>query len=191
MNYVKRYRMEIPLRNWRPVPRTLLPCYRFVPWRPELVEVHAETKYRSFRGEIDAGVFPCLGDRLGCRRLMEDISNRIGFCREATWLIQWADAADEDQLYCGTIQGVQDGYDTGGVQNLGIHPDHRGRGLGTALLLKALDGFCSLGLRRVYLEVTAHNVGALRIYQRLGFRCTKTVYKIVDPPVIRSLSECL
>ena len=33
------------------------------------------------------------------------------------------------------------------------------------------------------LEVTARNEGAIRLYRRLGFRCRKTVYKAVGPPL--------
>jgi len=41
-------------------------------------------------------------------------------------------------------------------------------------------GFREKGIARVYLEVTAQNVGAVRLYQRLGFRRTRTVYKAAD-----------
>ena len=44
-------------------------CRRPSPVRP--LPVHAEVKYKSFREELDSNVFPCLGDREGCRRLME------------------------------------------------------------------------------------------------------------------------
>ena len=48
------------------VPRSFV----WVPWQDSLLEQHAEVKYLSFVGEVDAYVFPCLGDRSGCRRLM-------------------------------------------------------------------------------------------------------------------------
>jgi len=35
-------------------------------------------------------------------------------------------------------------------------------------------------LPRAFLEVTAENVGAIRLYQRLGFRNVRTVYKAVE-----------
>ena len=54
------------------------------------------------------------------------------------------------------------------------------RGLGAALLLKALHGFRNAGLGRAFLEVTAQNDGAVRLYHRLGFRRRKTVYKTVE-----------
>jgi ribosomal protein S18 acetylase RimI-like enzyme len=32
----------------------------------------------------------------------------------------------------------------------------------------------------VYLEVTSHNQGAIRLYQRLGFETIRTVFKSVE-----------
>ena len=68
----------------------------------------------------------------------------------------------------------------GGVQNIGITPAHRGRGIGTCLIQQALTGFKQAGLQRAYLEVTARNKGAIRLYRRLGFRRARTVYKAVE-----------
>ena len=65
-------------------------------------------------------------------------------------------------------------------ENLGITPPHRGKGLGSGLLRHALLGFREIGLRRAFLEVTAQNSGALRLYQRLGFRRVRTVYKAAE-----------
>jgi hypothetical protein len=44
-----------------------------------------------------------------------------------------------------------------------------------------LGGFRQAGISRVYLEVTAQNEGAIRLYRRLGFVTVKTVYKAVEP----------
>src|SRR5581483_4658144 len=49
-----------------PAPPALPPPFSWVSWEEALVDQHAEVKYLSFRGEIDACVFPCLGDRHGC-----------------------------------------------------------------------------------------------------------------------------
>ena len=46
--------------------------------------------------------------------------------------------------------------------------------------MKALEGFRAAGLRRAYLEVTAQNDGAIRLYQRIGFVKARTVYKAVE-----------
>ena len=58
--------MEIDLRNRRFLGDFLPPHCTFVPWNPSLLEVHAETKFYSFRGELDSNVFSCLGDYAGC-----------------------------------------------------------------------------------------------------------------------------
>lgn len=173
VTYFKRFRMEVELQGPLPEP-DLPPGYAWVPWCESLLETHADVKFHSFFDEIDAVVFPSLGSRLGCLYLMREIARKPGFHAEATWLVTGPDGG------CGTVQGVRQRHGSGAIQNLGITPGHRGRGLGTALLLKALHGFRGWGLHRAFLEVTAQNDGAIRLYRRLGFRCRKTLYKAVD-----------
>ena len=48
------------------------------------------------------------------------------------------------------------------------------------IVFKCLHGFREAGLRRVYLEVTAENASAVRLYRDVGFRRAKTLYKAVD-----------
>ncbi len=180
LTYFKRYRMEIDLVD-RDFSRAKVPAgYCFVPWDSSLLDVCAETKYRSFRGELDAHVFPSLGELAGCRRLMGEIAQKPGFLPEATWLAAHDPADRRRPEYCGTVQGIRDRAGTGAIQNLGITPEHRDCGLGTSLLYRALRGFQQAGLKRVYLEVTAQNSGAIRLYHRLGFTTVKTVFKAVE-----------
>jgi mycothiol synthase len=176
--YFKRFRMEVDLtvpRYARPLPE----AYRFVPWNEAVLDVHARTKFRAFRDEIDAVVFPCLGDLDGCRRLMREIRSKPGFLPNATWLIAHG-TTPESLQWCGTIQGVAERAAAGMIQNIGVVPGHRGLGLGTCLIERSLAGFRMHGIRRVSLEVTADNGRAVRLYQSLGFRRTKTVYKVAD-----------
>jgi ribosomal protein S18 acetylase RimI-like enzyme len=199
VTYFKRYRMEIDLSALRDgrscgsdwereeifspqavLAKPLPDNYFFVGWDPVLLDAHIDAKYRSFCFEIDAHVFPCLADREGCRRLMWEITHRDGFLPEATWLIAYRRIGRREAEYCGTVQGIRDKHGLGSVQNLGVTRDHRGRGLGTHLLAAALSGFVRHRLPRASLEVTAQNEGALRLYQRLGFRKTRTVYKAVE-----------
>ncbi|MCR9117838.1 MAG: GNAT family N-acetyltransferase [bacterium] len=180
VNYFKRYRMEFDLSQ-QMFDRPHLPFdYELVGWDNDLVEDHADAKYRSFRGEIDANVFPSLGTYEGCFRLMSEISNRRGFCARSTWLLASQENGATEVTPCGTIQGIQNRHGFGLIQNIGVTPDHRGRSLGTSLIYEALTGFKSQGLRRASLEVTAFNEGAIRLYQRLGFAIVKTVYKAVE-----------
>jgi len=177
--YFKRYRMEITLAGRDLVPPPAPEGYRFEPWHSALLEAFAEAKYLSFRSEIDSNVFPCLGDMDGCLRLMREIVRKPGFLPETTWLLTFGRGKRLPQP-CGTVQGIRDVSGLGAIQNLGIAPEHRNGGLGTNLLIHALRGFRQAGIGRVYLEVTAQNEGALRLYRRFGFVTVKTVYKAVE-----------
>jgi GNAT superfamily N-acetyltransferase len=171
ISYFKRYKMEADLHD---LPHPLLPPgYGCVSFSSALLEAHAEVLFRSFHQEIDAVVFPSLGDPDGCRSLMVEICRKWGFQPGATWLLTGPEGP------CGTVQGVRERSGVGAIQNLGIAPSCRGRGLGRGLLLHALHGFRQAGLHRAMLEVTAQNDGAVRLYRRLGFRRRKTLYKAV------------
>ncbi|MEK6235218.1 MAG: GNAT family N-acetyltransferase, partial [Planctomycetales bacterium] len=75
---------------------------------------------------------------------------------------------------------INDSPNVGAIQNLGVTPEHRGRGLGRALLLGALHGFFAAGLRHAFLEVTSHNGEAIELYHDVGFRRVRTLYKVVN-----------
>ena len=180
LTYFKRYRMEIDLHHWDRSGLEVPMGYALLPWNKSLLDLHAEAKYYSFRNEIDANVFPCLGELAGCRRLMREISRKGGFLERATWLAVTDTHDPQGRRSCGTIQGIRDQAGIGAVQNLGIVPAYRDQGLGSVLLLSALQGFRESGVNRVYLEVTAENEGAIRLYKRMGFRTVKTVFKVAE-----------
>lgn len=171
ISYFKRYKLEIDLAG---LPAAAWPeGYRPVAWRPELLDAHAEVLAASFHDEIDAVVFPSLGSRAGCAGLMAEVARRAAFIPEATWLIAGPDGP------CGTIQALRERGALGAIQNIGVVPACRGRGLGRALILHALHGMYHSGLGRAVLEATAHNESAMRLYASLGFRRTKVLYKAV------------
>jgi len=172
--YFKRFKMEADLAD-RAAP-ALPPGFGWVPWRPDLLDLHAFTLCGSFHGEIDALIFASLGDHEGCRSLMRTIAGKSGFLPEATWLLV------REGEPCGTVQGLCERRGLGAIQNLGILPRYRGHGLGGLLLQQAMHGFAQSGLRQVVLEVTAQNERAVRLYRRLGFRRVKTLYKAVPAP---------
>ncbi|WP_397570838.1 GNAT family N-acetyltransferase [Schlesneria sp. T3-172] len=176
--FFKRYRMEINFEQ-TPLPPAKLPVgYHWREWRQTDVERHALTKFRSFRDEVDSEVFACLGEYYGCLRLMSDIASQETFLSRATWLVEWSDG-DHLPQDCGTIQGIGLTDHSGSIQNIGVVPEHRGFGLGRALVLKSLSGFAEAGMKRVVLEVTANNVVAVGLYQSLGFRVLRTMYRVV------------
>jgi ribosomal protein S18 acetylase RimI-like enzyme len=186
VTYYKRFRMEISLAEVRLAEPVLPQGYEWAAWELSLLERHALAKFESFRDEIDSEVFPCLADPLSCRSLMSEIVQRVTFVPQATWLISCQLAPDQGDggqwEDCGTIQGLIQTGQWGAIQNVGIAPEHRGRGLGRALVLKSLAGFQAAGVSRVYLDVTARNTAAVQLYRSIGFRLARTTYKAVDRP---------
>lgn len=187
--YFKRHRMELDLRHPRP-PAELPPGFYWLPWESSVQDLHARVKFQCFIGEMDARVFPSLSTVAGCRELMDAIVARSGFCPRATWLVAvngWSSGrtggvhlGNGPDVGVATVQGLLDPDRCGGIQNLGVIASYRGLGIGMAILLRALDGFAASGARRAFLEVTAMNEPAVKMYRRLGFRNYKTIYREMD-----------
>ncbi|MEZ6122773.1 MAG: N-acetyltransferase [Planctomycetaceae bacterium] len=188
-NRYKRYRMELDLRICD-LPTAVLPDgYRWLNWQPLLAERHAQVNWRAFRNDLDGVVFPCLSDLEGCRRLMGNIADQSGFCRQATWIAAFQPEPAWPAVDCATIQGVGRSGGIGAIQNIGVIPEHRGNGLGRAVLLKAIEGFRQAGYSTVSLEVTARNSIAVSLYRSLGFRVTRVLYRAADGGGIISGTE--
>jgi ribosomal protein S18 acetylase RimI-like enzyme len=196
--YFKRFRMEIRLAGRELALPPTPGHYHFLPWNGSLLDAFARAKYLSFRGEVDAEVFPCLSEFDGCRRLMAEIAAKPGFLPEATWLVvgccpaKWGSPILADTKvgtvltqarleYCGTVQGIRTRPGYGAIQNLGVAKEHRRGGLGMNLLLRALAGFREAGVDCVSLDVTAQNQNAIRLYRRVGFQPVRVLYKAVEP----------
>ena len=82
---------------------------------------------------------------------------------DADWLV-----ALDDGLVVGYV-GLQMMVDEGHIVNLAVAPAARGRGIGSALLARALEAASERGARLVTLEVRENNLEAERLYRRYGF----------------------
>ena len=56
------------------------------------------------------------------------------------------------------------------VMNVAVHPERRGLGIGSALLERLFAATASDARRGYTLEVRVSNDGAIRLYERLGFK---------------------
>ncbi|MBM4452102.1 MAG: GNAT family N-acetyltransferase, partial [Chloroflexi bacterium] len=61
------------------------------------------------------------------------------------------------------------GKSRGRIYMLGVHPEHRGRGLGRKLLLAGMRQLKGKGLEVVEITVDSQNVAAVGLYRSLGF----------------------
>jgi len=68
----------------------------------------------------------------------------------------------------------------GGIYGLGVLPEHRGKGLGRAILTLAIEKLKDGNANEIMLQVEAENANALNLYKSCGFVETSTMdyYKI-------------
>jgi ribosomal protein S18 acetylase RimI-like enzyme len=71
---------------------------------------------------------------------------------------------------CGFILASRISSTAAMIPQISIHPAHQGKGLGNALIHRALISLQSAGFRMVRLTVTEQNRRAFEWYQRLGFK---------------------
>jgi dTDP-4-amino-4,6-dideoxy-D-galactose acyltransferase len=96
-----------------------------------------------------------------------------------TWIRkECAGAADEVLVL--EAEGAPAGYVTcqvatdglGKIGLIAVRSGDRQRGAGTALLRAALEWFQARGVDRVSVVTQGHDVAAMRLYERTGFRTT-------------------
>jgi len=81
------------------------------------------------------------------------------------WLLAW----DGDRVVGALL--AYPFADLGFVRAIGVLKTHRGRGIGTALLLRVFDEFRRRGQNRIALGVDSENgTGAIQLYERIGMR---------------------
>ena len=68
----------------------------------------------------------------------------------------------------GTLMAGYDGH-RGWIYLLAVHPEHRRRGLGSALLTRAQDELAARGCLKINLQVMAENQDVVAFYQAHGF----------------------
>lgn len=181
--------MEVDLRRIDLSDVALPEGYRWLRWHSLLRERHAQVKWRCFRNDLDGRVFSCLSQIEGCRRLITEIANQAKFCHDATWLLAFQPEPTWPADDCGTIQGIVRAGGIGSIQNVGIVPEHRGYGLGKAIVLKSLQGFWQAGANYATLEVTALNRVAVSLYESLGFKITRVLYREAECGAVVSGTE--
>ena len=86
----------------------------------------------------------------------------------SAWFV--ADAPDGGLAGAIRAELRASGFIVGYLSAIGIAPEHRGRGLGAALIGAASRVLVDQGASQVRLFVRSSNPRALRLYQRLGFR---------------------
>jgi GNAT superfamily N-acetyltransferase len=90
-------------------------------------------------------------------------------------------AVTADGETVGHLQAVPRDGRVWEVTNTAVLESQRGRGVGRALLARAVDEARAAGMNRVVLATATADIGNLRFYQRCGFRMTHVVPDVFGP----------
>lgn len=63
----------------------------------------------------------------------------------------------------------------GHVVSVAVLPNHRRKGIGEALITKALEAMRGYGAKQCYLEVRVTNEEAIGLYKKMGYDVTRTI----------------
>ena len=74
------------------------------------------------------------------------------------------------------------------ITDLWVLPEYQGRGIGTALLDKIESGIRQRGYSAARLDTHARNIGAIRLYKRLGYR-VKTYFVTYSEPLDEDIDK--
>jgi len=133
----------------------------------------AELIYGAYHNHVDAAINDQYSSLAGATRLLENILHHQG-CGE--YLEQVSKVATHrltgKLAAVLTVTGVR--RDTAHIPQIAVARTLQGIGLGTALLEAAFNDLVRADYQRVSLTVTEANSGALRLYERLGFKAFRT-----------------
>ena len=100
----------------------------------------------------------CFHDPWSEASIASELNNRLSL-----WLV----AVDNEKVigYVGsqTVLGETD------MMNIAVHPDHRGQGIATDLIVGLISALEQRGSHSLMLEVRVSNDPAISVYQKLGF----------------------
>ncbi len=92
----------------------------------------------------------------------EDIARKLAVQRDLFFV------TEHDGTLVGTAMAGYDGH-RGWVYYLAVSPDHRRKGIGTALMKRAEQALAALGCPKLNLMVRGSNKAVIEFYHQLGY----------------------
>ena len=100
----------------------------------------------------------CFSDPWSEKSIASELNNRLSL-----WYVAIEDGSVIGYVGSQTVLGETD------MMNIAIHPEHRNRGIATALISKLIQGLTEQGSHSLMLEVRASNEPAKMLYDKMGF----------------------
>jgi ribosomal protein S18 acetylase RimI-like enzyme len=147
------------------------PAVKIEPWRTDQQEEIAGLITSSYHGHVDASINDQYRTYAGARRFLHNIVNYPG-CGAFLGAASLTARGPEGKL-AGVVLSSKVAEDTGHVTQVCVAPEWQGRGVGYELMRQSAMLQQANGCTRSSLTVTASNVNAVQLYQRMGFRAVR------------------
>ncbi len=168
--FLERQRMSRTLDSATPPPQPPLPSgFRFGSATDFPVSLLAAVDFSAFEDSPDRGLVAESVEE--DERILTDIlaGELSPFLKDGSpSVIQVFDGGGESLL--GFVLSVELTPGNALIVDVALLLESRGRGVGYALLSRALRGLLARGIREVALWVTLENVAAIHLYEKAGFR---------------------
>lgn len=165
----ERYFMTIDLEHARRLPAgSAAARMRVMPWSEERQDDAARLIAAAYEGHVDSSINDQYRSVGGAKRFLSNIVQYPGcgsFFAPAS-LVGYDTASGR---ICGAALGSLVAADVGHVTQVSVAPWAQGQGIGYELLRQSLEALARHGCRKTSLTVTAENVNAVRLYERMGF----------------------
>lgn len=162
--------MELPLRGRAGIMmrKPLPPAIELRRWSDQDYQAAASVITASYRGHVDSDINDQYRSIAGTLRFLNNIVRFPGcgvFDPSASFLaVHKQSKAPVGLILCSRVKN-----DVGHITQVCVVPEHRGLGLGEALLCASATDLQRRGFAALSLTVTEANRGAVRLYETLGF----------------------
>jgi ribosomal protein S18 acetylase RimI-like enzyme len=138
-------------------------------WTEQHLDEAAELIARSYELHVDSHINDQYRSVAGARRFLHNIIQYPGcgvFHAPAAMMA----LSPGSRRICGISLTSLVAARVGHITQICVAPERRGQGIGSELLWRSARAFAERGCNAVSLTVTASNHGAIRLYERIGFR---------------------
>ncbi|MBI1940999.1 MAG: GNAT family N-acetyltransferase [Acidobacteria bacterium] len=143
------------------------------PWERKYDHQAARLLYEVYRDHVDAKINDHYKSLEGSTRLVENILQHWG-CGEHLPGASLAAVHRPTQKLAGILAMTAVRARTAHIPQIALAREFQGLGLGTAMMETSFDFLAKRTYSEVTLTVTDRNAGAVRLYERLGFRTFRT-----------------
>lgn len=138
------------------------------PWSEARHDETARLIANAYQGHVDSRINDQYRSASGARRFLMNIVQYPGcgaFFAPASFVATDRIGRELHGVSLASLVAA----DIGHITQVCVAPSHRGIGLGYELMRRSLLALAAHGCRRVSLTVTASNLAAIRLYERMGF----------------------